>query len=85
MSNALSEMYRAAAQAYMNSSEKWKFESRFPFAWSQSLKKVEEALIVPEKVFFDLIERSIKTYSHRSSIDETHSTNNDDLKEILNF
>lgn len=81
----LTELYRAAAQAYFQSPEKWKFESRFQFARSQSMRKVEEALIVPDKVFFDIIEKSIKTmtYSHWSSIDETNSAQ--DLQEILNF
>jgi hypothetical protein len=50
------------------------------------LKKLEEALIVPERVFIEIIEKSIKTMSvsHRSSIDETNS-NNEDLQEILDF
>ena len=50
------------------------------------MKKVEEALIVPERVFFEIIEKSIKTMtnSHWSSIDETHSQK-DDLQEILDF
>jgi len=70
---SITEMYRAAAQAFFQSPLKWKFESWFQFARSHSMKKIEEALIVPEKVFFDIIEKSIKTYSHRSSIDETYS------------
>ena len=42
------------------------------------MKKVEEALIVPEQVFFDIIEKSIKTYSHRDSIDDTYSNGVDE-------